>query len=232
MTRRLIPMLALLLLVDVAWTWAQTDTVALTLPECIRLAQANGPLGIIARSSFDSRVSTYRSFAATLYPQLSLEGNVPGYFRSINTIVQPDGSTVFTPQSQASASLSLGLTQKIPLTGGELSLSSGMNRIDLLESKTQYYRSTPLSLTLSQPLFQINTISWDREAQNISYQMAPRELAEAMEDRHGDPLDGRPISAHAAKGRIALRWPSAERDGLDRSDDPLLRVDGERAPQD
>jgi len=57
-----------------------------------------------------------------------------------------------------------------------------MNRIDLMESKTQYYRSKPLMLSLSQPLFQINTMWWDREAQDLHYKMASRELAEAMED--------------------------------------------------
>jgi outer membrane protein TolC len=161
---------------------AQVDTLSLTLQECIGLAQAKGPLGVMARSRYERSTSSYRSFAATFYPQLSLEGDVPGYTRAITSVVLSDGSTIFTPQSQASASLGLGLTQKIPFTGGTLSLSSGINRIDLLESKTQYYKSQPLSLTLSQPLFQINTMRWDREAQELSYRMAPRALAEALED--------------------------------------------------
>lgn len=62
-----------------------------------------------------------------------------------------------------------------------MSLESGVNRIDLIDLKTQYYRSKPLMLTLSQPLFQINTMRWDQEAQEITYRMAPRELAEALE---------------------------------------------------
>jgi len=175
-------MLAFLVLVDVTTVSAQRGPVSLTLQDCIRLAQANGPLGVMARSAFDSRVSAYRSFAATHYPQLSLQGDVPGYYHSINPIVLPDGSTAFTPQSEASSSLSLGLTQKIPFTGGRVSLLSGLNRIDLMESRSQYYRSKPLTLTLSQPLFQINTMRWDQEAEQIHYKMASRELAEAMED--------------------------------------------------
>ena len=161
---------------------AQVEQTSLTLQDCIRLARANGPLGVMARSAYDSRQSAYESFAATFYPQLTLQGDVPGYTHSINPIVLPDGSTVFTPQSEASASLNLGLVQKLPFSGGQLSLLSGLNRIDLLESKSQYYRSSPLTLTLNQPLFQINTMRWDREAQDIHYRMAPRELAEAMED--------------------------------------------------
>jgi outer membrane protein TolC len=136
----------------------------------------------MAQSTFEGKRSAYQSFAATNYPQLSLQGDVPGYYRSINPIVLPDGSTVFTPQRQASSSLSLGLTQRIPFTGGLMSLESGLNRIDLIDLKTQYYRSKPLMLTLSQPLFQINTMRWDQEAQEITYRMAPRELAGALED--------------------------------------------------
>jgi outer membrane protein TolC len=174
--------IALLLILDAVTVRGQVQPVGLTLQECIRLARANGPLGVMAQSTFESQRSAYRSFAAANYPQLSLQGDMPGYYRSINPIVLPDGSTVFTPQRQASSSLSLGLTQRIPFTGGLMSLASGVNRIDLIDLKTQYYRSKPLMLTLNQPLFQINTMKWDQEAQEISYRMAPRELAEALED--------------------------------------------------
>jgi outer membrane protein len=174
--------LAALFTLHVFTVSAQVQPKTLTLRECIRLARANGPLGVMAQSAFESRRSSYNSFTAMDYPQLSLQGDVPGYFRSINPIVLPDGSTIFTPQTQASSSLNLGLTQKIPFTGGRISLLSGVNRIDLMDSKTQYYRSKPLTLTLSQPLFQINTMRWDQEVQEINYRMAPRELAEAMED--------------------------------------------------
>jgi outer membrane protein TolC len=174
--------IALLLILDAFTVRGQIQPVGLTLQECIRLARANGPLGVMAQSTFESQRSAYRSFAAANYPQLSLQGDMPGYYRSINPIVLPDGSTVFTPQVQASSSLSLGLTQRIPFTGGLMSLASGVNRIDLIDLKTQYYRSKPLVLTLNQPLFQINTMKWDQDAQEINNRMAPRELAEAMED--------------------------------------------------
>ena len=174
--------LAVPLILNAFMTSAQVQPLALTLRECIRLARANGPLGVMAQSTFENKRSAYESFAATHYPQLSLQGDVPGYYRSINPIVLPDGSTIFSAQKQASSSLSLGLTQRIPVTGGQMSLTSGVNRIDLIDLRTQYYRSQPLALTLSQPLFQINTMKWDQAAQEINYRAAPRALAEAMED--------------------------------------------------
>jgi outer membrane protein TolC len=174
--------LAAFQLLSVPGVSAQVDTLSLTLGECIRLAREKGPLGVMARSAFETRESSHDAFMATFYPQLTLEGDVPGYTHSINPIVLPDGTTIFTPQSEANASLNLGLAQKIPLTGGQLSLLSGLNRIDLMESKSHYYRSQPLTLALSQPLLQINTMRWDLKAQDLRYRMATRELAEAMED--------------------------------------------------
>ena len=174
--------IAILLTIHTARLVAQADTTFLSLQDCIRLARTNGPLGSIARSAYDVKQSTFSSFAATYLPQLSLRGDVPGYYSSINAITLPDGSSIYTPQTQASSSLSLSLTQKIPFTGGQLFFSSGLNRIDLMDTKSQYYKSSPISVTLQQPLFQINTMQWDMDAQVLRYRMSTRELAEAMED--------------------------------------------------
>ena len=175
-------LLSVLLLFGASRSEAQVDTTYLSLQDCIRLARANGPLGVMARNAYDSKQASYRAFTASYYPQLSLRGDVPGYYRSINAITLPDGSTIFTPQSQASSQVSLSLSQQIPFTGGQLYLSSGLNRIDLMETKSQYYKSSPFTLTLQQPIFQINTLRWDMDAQELRYKMATREMAEAMED--------------------------------------------------
>ncbi|MCX6138564.1 MAG: TolC family protein [Ignavibacteriales bacterium] len=154
----------------------------LSLFDCIRTAQESGPLGNIARRSYESRQFGYESFMATLYPQLSMQGDVPGYYHSINSITLPDGSTVFAPQSQATSAASISLSQAIPFTGGQFSVSSGINRIDLLDTKSQYYRSNPLNVSFRQPIFQMNTLRWNLDEQHLRYQMSTRELAEAMED--------------------------------------------------
>lgn len=186
MTNRPHLLLSILLLLGASRVQAQVDTTYLSLQDCIRLARANGPLGVMARNAYDSKHASNKSFVASYYPQLSLTGDVPGYFRSINAITLPDGSTIFTPQSQASSQVSLSLSQKIPFTGGQLYLSSGLNRIDLMETSSQYYKSSPFTMTLQQPIFQINTMQWDMDAQELRYKMATRELAEAMEDCASD----------------------------------------------
>ena len=165
---------------------AQSDTTWLTLHDCVRMAREQGPLGSMAMSAWEGKESAYRSFIRGFLPQLSLQGDAPGYTHSINPVVLPDGTTMFIPQSEASSTASLALTQKIPFTGGQLSVLSGLNRIDIMESRTHYYSARPFALSLVQPLFQINTMRWDEEAQELHYRMAPRELAEAMEDCAAD----------------------------------------------
>ncbi len=161
---------------------AQADTTRLTLGECIRIAQASGPRGTIARRGFEAERSRHHSLRATYLPQLSLQADVPGYYRSISSITLPDGSITFTPQSQFTSSVNLSLSQKIPFTGADLLFMSGLNSINLPESETRYYRSSPLTVSLRQPLFQINTMNWDLEEDDLRYRIAGKTAVEAMED--------------------------------------------------
>ncbi|MCU0454433.1 MAG: TolC family protein [Bacteroidetes bacterium] len=163
---------------------AQVDT--LTLEGAIQRALRDGPSVVVARETFTARRANHESFQAGLLPQISLQGQAPGYFRSISSVVQPDGSTVFAPQSQANATLGLTVSQALPWTGGELSLSSSLNRIDLLESKLTSYRSTPLSLSYRQPLNQLNTLGWDVESEALAMRIAERTWNEALEDISAD----------------------------------------------
>ena len=158
----------------------QVDT--LTLEASIQHALKDGPSVVVAREMFAVRRARYDSFRSGLLPQMTIQGQAPGYLRSISSIVQPDGSTVFAPQSQANAALDLSISQRIPWTGGEMSLSSSLSRIDLLESKLTSYRSTPLSLSLRQPLFQLNTLGWDVEMQELKMRISERQRDEDLED--------------------------------------------------
>jgi outer membrane protein TolC len=177
-----VPAVCLLLGCGASPLRAQTDTVALTLDDCVRMAVAQGPFITAARESYSSLIESYEQFRSSLLPQLSLQGQAPGYLRSISSIVQPDGTTLFTPQSQATSTLGLALSQQIPLTGGEFSILSGLSRIDLLEEQTTFYRSTPIAVSFRQPLFQLNTLWWNSEEEDLQKEIAVRAWVEARED--------------------------------------------------
>lgn len=155
----------------------------LTLKECVRLAQTQGPSAEIARSAYRNRFHRYESFSAGLLPQFSLEGTLPNITRAINSIPQPDGSLLFRPQSQAQSSAGINISQQIPLTGGQIFIGSSMSRIDLFgENASKLWSVSPLVLGISQPLFQLNSVSWDIRQQEIMIDMARKQFHEAMED--------------------------------------------------
>ncbi len=171
-----------ILLFTVSLLHAQTDSVTITLNESIRMGQQNGPLAAMARAAYSGKEHRYHSFTARFYPQLSLSGDAPQFVRTISPITQPDGTSSFLSQRQAQSSLSLALVQQVPWTGTEISIYSGLNRLDNLETKASFYRSTPLSLSLRQPLFSINTLSWNLEQEELNYQSSHREFVEQMEE--------------------------------------------------
>lgn len=72
---------------------AQADTLHLTLRDCIRMAQEQGPLGAIALHQYEARNRATHYSRAGYLPQSSLQGDVPGYdrlsIRSSSPMVRP-----------------------------------------------------------------------------------------------------------------------------------------------
>lgn len=174
--------LVLLGLLSIHFVHAGGDTLHLTLIDCIRMGQQNGPFAAMATSAYEGKKHRYKSYTARFFPQLSLNGDAPQFIRTINSITQPDGTNAFLLQRQAQSSVSLALSQELPWTGTQISIYSELNRLDNLETKTSFYRSTPLSFSLRQPLFSINTTAWNYELEELNYQSSHREFVEAMED--------------------------------------------------
>ena len=112
------------------------EGVPLTLDSAIALAQLNSHQARAARASHEAARFRDNGFRDRLLPQLTLTGTVPSYNRSIVPVLQVDTATgnavtIFQPQQQSTTSLGLQLTQTLPLTGGNLYLSSSLTRLTL-----------------------------------------------------------------------------------------------------
>ncbi|HEX6695052.1 MAG TPA: TolC family protein [Longimicrobiales bacterium] len=158
----------------------------LTLQAAIDMAQQNGPLADVARNSRDAARLRNDAFNARLLPQLFLSGNAANLNRGINPITLPDGSTQFIGQAQNQSSLQAGFSQAIPLTGGTISVSSMISRIDqFATSATPYdrrYQTSPVVIGIQQDLFKPRNIVWNRRAQSLAASVAERGYLEARED--------------------------------------------------
>jgi len=154
-----------------------------SLKDCIELAQKKSPEAAIAKKGFERVYWNNKAFNAGLKPQAALSVNTPGFFRSIRSITQDDGTQSFLLQNQAFSSANLVITQPIAATGTNISLSSGLNRNDILgtDGFTQY-NSVPFILQVSQPLFAFNRLKWQKKSQPLEFQRAEKSYLEALED--------------------------------------------------
>ncbi len=156
---------------------------AVTLSEAIALAQQRGHQARAARAARESGRYRHRAYRSALLPQLSLGGTVPAYNKSIIPVLRDDGSTEFVPQQQTDASMTVTLAQKIPVTGGDLFVSSSLARLSVSgPAAYQSWSSTPVSVGLRQDIFRPNTAAWNGQEDAVRAELDERAYVEAMED--------------------------------------------------
>jgi len=155
----------------------------LTLQEAIALAQQRGHLARAVRAAREAARYGHHSYRSGLLPQLSVDGTVPAYNKSIIPVLRDDGSTEFVPQEQTAASLTLTLSQKLPITGGDLFVSSALARLNVRgPAAYESWSSTPVSVGLRQDILRPNTVAWDRREDAARAEVDERMYLEAMED--------------------------------------------------
>jgi outer membrane protein TolC len=155
----------------------------MTLQRAIALAQEQGHQAEAVRATREGARYRDQAFYSRLLPQVRLSGALPQYNRAIIPAQQPDGSTLFRAVNQTSADLSATLTQRLPFTGGDLSISSSLNRLSVSgDSPLRLWSSTPFSIGLRQPIFRPNLLAWDRREQPVRFEVSERQYREARED--------------------------------------------------
>lgn len=178
-------LLFITLLLTASHTQAQTqgqNLGTLTLQECIEIAQEQSPVAQAARYQLIANQWQYRSYRADLLPSLTLRGDAPNYNKSISTNVLDNGDIVFTSRNQSDATAELSVEQNIGLTGGNLSLSSGLTRLGIFEGEGNYmWQSRPLVASFNQPLFQFNSLQWANRIEPLQFEIAQKEYVQQME---------------------------------------------------
>ncbi len=175
----------------------------LTLQDAVRLAQEQGRDARAARASHEAARYRDQAFWRRLLPQLSLSGMVPQYNRSIIPVLQPDGTTLFRPQQQTSTSVGLMLSQTLPLTGGNLFVTSALQRLDLSgQQSSQTWSSAPFAIGIRQDIFRPNTAAWDRRTEGVQAEADERTYRASLEDIAAQATD-RFFAAYAARAGLA-----------------------------
>ena len=155
----------------------------LSLDGVVRLAQS---AGLNARSAAGIRNAARweeRAFDARLWPQVRVTGTLPSYNQSITQVIQPDGTTSFVRQRQMFSSLDLSLAQPVPAAGGELLVSSGLSRLDLLgDDDLRLWQTEPLVIGWRQEILRPRSLLWDKRERKVRTDVAERQYHERLED--------------------------------------------------
>jgi len=175
----------------------------LTLQDAIRFAQEQGRDARAARASHEAARYRDQAFWRRLLPQLSLSGTVPQYNRSIIPVLQPDGTTLFRAQQQTSTSVGLMLSQTLPLTGGNLFVTSSLQRLDLSgQQSSRTWSSAPFAIGIRQDILRPNAAAWDRRTESVQAESDERAYRAALEDVAVQATD-RFFAAYAARAGLA-----------------------------
>ncbi len=180
--RRYIAMISMFILIVTSTTVSMAQN--FSLQQLIRNAQSESLARLEAENRKKNRSWAYQAFKASYKPRLVLRGTLPAFNRSIEPVIQPDGSQVFRERSLSSSRLNLNLEQNIGLTGGTIFLGSQLERIDLFNEQSPNittYASTPLRIGIFQPLFSYNAYKWDNLVQPLIYEESQKAYVEELE---------------------------------------------------
>ena len=155
----------------------------MTLSQVIQTARNQSVEALEARQAFISTYWAYRSYKASRLPSVYMYGNLMNFDRSLTLLQNPeDGTLNYVSSNNLQNGIGLEINQNIPFTGGTLSLSTDLTRIDQFgNNKSLTWYSKPVTLSYYQPLFTYNQFKWDKKIEPKEYERGKRNYLETME---------------------------------------------------
>jgi len=161
---------------------SQEGVLRLSLSEAIDMASQQSPDALIARHKFRQSYWEYRTFRAQYMPRLTFTGTLPAYSNSLTKYTNQLGQTQYIKENNLQMVGGMALSKTIGLTGGEIYVSSRLERLDdFTDSTTTSYLSHPVTIGINQKIFGYNEHKWARKIDPIKYEEAKRTFLEDME---------------------------------------------------
>lgn len=162
---------------------AGAETITITLDDAIARARVQSVNAAVALNELRTSYWEYRTYKAELLPEINFNSRIPGYYKRYSTYQESDGSYNFVRNNYLQMTGELSVDQKIWTTGGTLSLNTSLDFMRQLDGvKQNRFMSIPVALTLSQPIFGVNTVKWDRRIEPVRYEEAKAEFLSATEE--------------------------------------------------
>ncbi|MDB4903374.1 MAG: Outer rane efflux protein [Mucilaginibacter sp.] len=158
-----------------------SDTTWLSLKQVVEMAKANSIAAKQASTTQETKYWLWRTYKSNYQPQLSLSGNLPGYFKTSTPVVQPDGSILFQSINYDNSSVTLNFSQSITATGATIYGMTQMQRFDDFSRHNVLYNGVPYAIGFSQPLGQYNSLKWDKRIQPLLFNESKQAYIESQE---------------------------------------------------
>jgi len=154
----------------------------LTLAQAVSMARARSVDAAVAANELRSAYWEYRSYRADLLPEVTLSATLPGYNRRYSSYQLEDGSYTFLRDNNLMVNGALTVTQRIWATGGTVSVTSSLDLVRQLDDGgASRYMSVPVAVRLSQPVFGVNDVRWNRRIEPVRYREARARYISATE---------------------------------------------------
>lgn len=157
------------------------ESITLTMDQVIRMAQHQSLEAYVNENQFLSSRWEYHGFLAEKRPWIEFSSNPIEFDKSIDIITDNTG-TYPSHTEKFTSDATLSISQKIMLTGGDISLNSNLNLLNNFSDKGLYWGATPLSIELTQPLFQYNQYKWEKKLAPLRFEMAKRKYSKSDEE--------------------------------------------------
>lgn len=161
---------------------SNSDTLRLTLQQVVEMAKANSIAAKQAATVRETKYWEYRTYKSNYQPQLALSGILPGYQKTFSQVLQPDGTIQFQPIHNDNSSLQLNFSQSITATGGTIYGTTQLQRFDDFDRHNVLYNGIPYGIGYTQPLFQFNSLKWDKRIEPLKYNESKQAYIEAQEN--------------------------------------------------
>ena len=154
----------------------------MTLQDAILLAHKQSVDAAVALNELKTAYWQYRTHRAEQLPEVSFAGSLPSYNKMYNKYLQSDGAYTYLRTNNMGLSSELSVRQKIPLTGGSISVNTSLdfNRQFGFGAYNEFM-SVPVGITLNQPIFAVNNLKWQRRIEPLRYKEAKAAYMESVE---------------------------------------------------
>ncbi|PVD52132.1 hypothetical protein DC498_11765 [Terrimonas sp.] len=157
------------------------DTILLTLQQVVDMSKLKSIESKQAITTRETKYWQYRTYRSNYQPQLSLNGTLPGFNKTFTEVQQPDGTILFQSVHNNNSSLNLSFSQGISATGGTVYGTTQLQRFDDFDRKNTLYNSVPFGIGYMQPLFQFNSLFWDKKIEPLKFNESRQAFIENME---------------------------------------------------